>query len=278
MGGKAAKTRGTGYEYRIAEWFNNREGWTSKRNILSGASQQFVEAVSKHDVRAWSDSGIFLQVEAKKKGDAKDPDKMIIQKKWIDEIDFYKDELLVFATNRSPHYCLLPLKRFFQILGRTFIPNYTKQQHYKGTKQFTLNRANIDDAIDHRYHLTWRGIEYVAFYLEEFVTLRETADLDDQLSYEDRIKRLVSLEKAIEFEKIYLDDLSYKQKTLLYSKLEELENGQVINPLVHSQAQFWLDDSFILKCPHCEETITRKDVTQAKKNETEGFIDWDRED
>ena len=40
--------------------------------------------------------------------------------------------------------------------------------------------------------------------------------------------------------------------------------------------QFWLDDAFIVVCPHCEERITKKDLTEVRKKKDEGFIDWDR--
>lgn len=256
-------TSGKSFEYRVANWFDKKEGWRGARNPLSGASQQIVESISKHDVRAWNDKlSIFLQIEAKKKtGINKETrDEIIIQQKWIKKIDFTKDELLVFATDRSDLYVFLPTSRFFQILGRHYSVNYSKDNVYSGESQFLLRRDLIDGSPTKRYHLKWNHTEYVALLLEEFITLRETAVLDDQLSFEDKIKRLTSVSKAQQFEQDNLTQLNTTQKRLFYSKLEELESDQVINPLYLSQQQFWLADSFVLVCPHCSKKITKQDL------------------
>ena len=265
MSGRKSKSLGTSFEYRIANWFEAKDGWNGKRNPLSGASTQIEEAVGKHDVRAWNDDQtLFLQIEAKKKSAAKKPNKLIIQKEWIDKINFEKDELLVFATNRSPLYVFLPYTRFCKVLGRAVKFELTKDDIYKGEKQLTFDRAKVDDTEDNRYFLAWRNSEYVILLLEDFITLRETADISDDLTPEEEIKRIGSLEKAEAFEKANLSTLTYKQKRLLYSKFEQLESGTLINPLAHADQQFWLDDSFILACPHCKVNITKKDLKKLK--------------
>ena len=251
------------FEYRVANWFNQREGWQGARNPLSGASQQIVESISKHDVRAWNEKlSIFLQIEAKKKTGINKAkrNEIIVQQKWLDKIDFTKDEILVFATDRSDLYAFIPTTRFFQILGRQYRVEYSKENTYSGDSQFLMRREYVDDAAQKRYHLKWSDKEYTVLMLDEFLTLRETVILDDDLSFEDRIKRLTSLEKALVFEVNYWDHLSTPQRKLLYTKLTELESGQIINPLHLSEAQFWLEDSFVLVCPHCKEKITKKDL------------------
>ena len=270
MGKSAQKNRGTSYEYRVADWFQARKKWSGRRIPLSGASAQIEESVGRHDVRTWHDDlPIFLQIECKKRGTTKkkvNQNQMEIQSIWIDKLEWYKDELLVFATNRSPHYAFLPLKRFFQILGRKYDISYDKKNTYNGAKQFALKRELIDEAEDKRFHLKWREQEYVALYLEDFVELRETADLHDELSFEDIIKRLTSLERGVEFEKLNLDELDYKQKRLLYSKLEELKSGTLISPMKHAQEQFWMEeDAFILNCPFCKENVRTKDLKKGEE-------------
>lgn len=259
---------GKSFEYRVANWFSKKEGWQGARNPLSGASQQIVESISKHDVRAWNEKlSIFFQIEAKKKTGVNKSkrDEIIVQKKWIEKIDFTKDEFLVFATDRSDLYAFLPTTRFFQVLGRSYVIDYTKDNIYSGEVQFLLKRECIDSSPLRRYHLRWNDVEYTSLLLEEFVVLRETAVLHDDLTFEDQIKRLTSLEKAQHFEVAYLNQLNTTQKRLFYTKLEELESGQIINPVYLSQEQFWLKDSFVVVCPHCSNKITKQHLYDGKK-------------
>jgi Holliday junction resolvase len=259
-GGSKNKRAGSSYEYRLKAWFEEK-GWTSKRVALSGA----VEEIGRHDVHAWK-SDIYLTVEAKKRTRVKDPkkrDQIEIKAEWLENIYFDKDEILVVATDRSPHYCFIPTLRFFQILGRSFHINYDKSQIYNGNKQFVFKRDSIDNSIDKRYHLEWMNKPWTVLLLDEFLLLRETATLNDSLSLEDRIRRLSNLEKATEFESHHVAEMNYNQKRLLYSKLEELESGSFINPLARADEQFWLgDEAFIVACPHCKEKITKKDLKE----------------
>lgn len=264
-GGSRVKRAGTSAEYAVANWFCKRENWDAKRNVLSGASQQFCETVSKHDCRAWHKTlPIFLQIEVKKKtGIGSKPNEIIIQNEWLEKIDFTKDELLVFSTNRSSLWAFLPLDRYFQVLGRKYQVDYTIENTYKGKSQFLFKRESIDNSPEKKVHVLWDNKPYVIILLEDFVVLRETANLNDELSVEDKIVRLSSLEKAIEFEKLNLDDLSYSQKKLLYTKLEQIESGEVVNPIAHANEQFWMkDDAFIVACPDCGKKITKKDLTK----------------
>ena len=263
-GGRKVKQRGTSYEVRVAKWFDNLPNWQGKRVPLSGASDQINEAFGgKADVRAWNDSlGIYLLIECKKKGDARNPDEVIIQNKWLGNLDFDKDNILVFATNRSSHYAFLPVERYFKILGRRYDVEHTPSQVFKGKSQFLFKREWIDNTDDKIFHLKWADEPYVIILLSDYVTLRETANLDDKLSIEDQIKRLTSLEKAIEFEKLNLATLNYKQKVLMYSKLEQLESGEIISPFAHADEQFWMSDDkkYILTCPNCAKNIMKSDL------------------
>jgi len=265
-GGRSVKQRGTSYEVRLVKWIANRAGWQAKRIPLSGASQFITECIGGHDVKAWNESlNIHLTIEAKKRGKVtkeEDCHQIIIQKKWLENnLDFDKDNLLVFATNQSPHYTFLPLHRYFQILNRKYDIVYTSENTFKGKSQFLFKREYIDNNSDSRFHLLWDNQPYVVILLEDFITLRETANLHDDLSTEDQIVRLSSLDKAIEFEKLNLDSLTYSQKKLLYTKLEQIESGEVIHPIAHANEQFWLkDDAFVLVCPKCNEKITKADL------------------
>ena len=262
MSGSKVKKIGTSYEYRVADYFANKPNWSGLRNPLSGASEQIKTTVSLHDVRAWRDNPvIFLQIECKKKSNSSKPNEIIIQNEWISKIDFNKDELLVFSTNRSPIWTFLPLHRYFQILNRKYDIIYTSENTFKGKAQFLFKREYIDNDSNSRFHLLWDNQPYVVILLEDFITLRETANLHDDLSIEDKIVRLSSLDKAIEFEKLNLDSLTYSQKKLLYTKLEQIESGEIIHPIAHANEQFWLkDDAFVLVCPKCNEKITKADL------------------
>lgn len=264
MGKSKNKSIGNAFEYRIAKWFSDREGWNGLRNPLSGASEQINTSISKHDVRAWHNNlPIFLQIEAKKRSkvaDEKRRNSIEIKKEWIDKLDFFKDEILVVATDRSDLYVFVPLKRFFQVLGRSYEVNYDQDQIYTGEKQFVFKREAVDSTPLKRYHLQWLEKDWIILMLDEFITLRETANIQDDLTLEEQIKRLSTLDSARNFEKIHLSDLDYKQKSLLYAKLDQLENGSHVNPIYHAQEQFWLDDAFIIVCPFCAKKITKKDL------------------
>lgn len=265
MGKSKNKNLGNSFEYRVANWFSDREGWSGLRNPLSGASEQVNTQISKHDVRAWHDSlPIFFQIECKKRSKVKDPkrrDSIEIKKEWIDKLDFNKDEILVVATDRSDLYVFIPTKRYFKVLGRSYQVEYEKDQSYSGDRQFLFKRENVDNNPQKKYHLRWIEKEWVILLLDEFVTLRETSDIEDDLSFEDRIKRLNTLEGAQNFEKLNVSSLSNKEKSLMYAKLDQLEHGGKINPIIYAQEQFWMgDDAFVLVCPHCSVKITKKDL------------------
>jgi Holliday junction resolvase len=274
MGKSKNKNLGSAFEYRCTHWFQAREGWKSIRIPLSGASESITESIGGHDVKAWHENrSIFLTIECKKRSRVKDEKKrsqIEIKSEWINKLQFQKDEILVVATDRSDMYVILPTKRFQQILGRSLDIAYDKSNIYAGDKQFVFKRESVDESSDKRYHLQWLGEGWTILLLDEFVTLRETANLDDKLSIEDQIKRLTVLEKAQDFEKINLPDLSYNQKRLLYSKLQELESGSVINPIAHSNDQFWLgDEAFVIACPFCKEKITKKNLKEIPQRQTE---------
>jgi hypothetical protein len=266
-GGARVKRAGTSAEYAVANWFCKRENWEAKRNILSGASQQFCETVSKHDCRAWHKTlPIFLQIEVKKKtGIGNKPNEIIVQNEWIEKIDFSKDELLVISTNRSPLWAFLPADRYFQILGRKYNVEYTSNQIFKGKSQFLFKREYIENC-DNKFHLLWDNKPYIVLLLEDFVMLRETANINDNLTMEEQIIRLNSLEKAIQFEQLN-QSLTYHEKSLLYNKMDQLDQGIFTNPIAKADQQWWLSDDqkYILTCPHCKQQVTKQDLTS--KNE-----------
>lgn len=272
MSGNTNKLKGSSYEYRIRDWFIAR-GYGSKRIALSGAVQE----IGRHDVHAWKDD-LYLIIEAKKRTKTSDPKKhnqIEIKLDWTEKILWNKDEFLVFATLRSPHYCMVPTKRFFEVLGRSYDILYDKKNTFKGDKQFLFKREYIEEAPDQRFHVQWgkRKDLYTICMLEEYVTLRETANLVDEISIEDKIRRLQTIETALEFEKLYLEELDYKEKKLLYAKLDHLENDVMMNPVATAESQFWMSDAWVLNCPHCEKSIRKDDLT--KKKEPTDEVDSD---
>jgi len=263
MGKSKNKNLGTSYEYRVVEWFKSREGWNSQRIPLSGASQAVTDSIGGHDVKAWKEN-ILLTIECKKRSrvaDIKRRDSIEIKKEWVNKLDFNKDEILVVSTDRSDLYVFIPTERFFKVLGRSYVVEYTKDQVYSGDKQFVFKRASVDDSLDKRFHLKWMEQEWIILLLDEFVSLRETANISDELSFQDQIKRLNTLESALSFEKLNLAQITNKEKSLLYAKIDQLESGSIINPLVYAKEQFWLgEEAFVLVCPHCSKKIVKKDL------------------
>lgn len=259
---KRSKQRGTSYEVRITNWFKELPGWDALRIPLSGASSSITQHIGGHDVKAWNEKkSITLIVEAKKRGTVKDDkrcNEMEIKKEWIDKIDFDKDEVLVFATQRSPHYALIPLKRFFQILGRKFLVDYNKEQIFKGKGQFLFKRESFEKHGDY-YHINWAEAPYVIMLLEKFVVLRETSNLVTHLPLEDQIRNIQTLEQGKIFEQTNLEDLNYREKKMLYEKLDFLENGGFLNPLFHAKEQWYNQSAFVCICPHCEQKILKSD-------------------
>lgn len=270
--GKAAKVRGTSFEYRVRNWFNMQAGWQSERNPLSGASEQIKETVAKHDVRAWHTAkSIFLQIETKKRGKSKNSKRgqqMEIMREWIEKIDFTKDELLVIGLDRSDLYAVVPTERYFQLLGLTYDITYTKDNTYAGQTQFLFKLVDLQDDL---YHIKWECADFCEYYtifpLERFVVLRETITLEMTLTFADRVMRAMTVDELKNLEQ-EVGSQTYKDKRLLYQKFEELESGQFINPVAHAQAQFWMGgDAFICICPHCEQPIHRADLSGTQEDE-----------
>lgn len=194
---KLSKTRGTGYEYRIRDWFRNEKeskdkptGWEAERNSLSREEKSFGETVAKHDVKAWKDINdkdrIFLQIEAKKTG----KDVHTIQKEWIDKIDFASDELLVIALNRTAHYAVIDIMCMPALLwggddqmvlpapaGLQKIRDEAGKIHKcRGTKSVRVHKADVEAAtLEAPVILNWENIEreFVIFPLMDYVRLRE---------------------------------------------------------------------------------------------------------
>ena len=132
--GRLSKNRGKAYEERVKRWFLERE-WNAKRIILSGACA----SLGRMDVHAWL-GDVYLTIEAKKRGQTQkgNDSELEIKKVWTDHINFSEDEILVFATLRSDHYCMIPTERFFQILDRSFEINYDKSNTFKGKNSILI--------------------------------------------------------------------------------------------------------------------------------------------
>jgi hypothetical protein len=262
-GGHAPKGRGTSYEYRVRNWFQER-GWEAERNPLSGASDQISETTGKHDVRA-KKAGLFLQIECKKTGAE---DKHKLQRIWFEKIDFKNDEFLVFAFSRSDHYAIIT-QGIYKALNPDFLedtPRYTAE----GASQFTFHRAwlNAEDPVC----FLWKdyGEIYVATELSKFIALLEKRGPLETLNPIDVIKATDDIPKLLEWYKIHKHRLTNKEKHFYYNKLCMLEEGCTgpSREFIASQ-QFWRDtsDDIVMKCPHCTNLITYK---QLKESQNEG--------
>lgn len=184
---KLSKTRGTGYEYRIRDYFRNEKqkstqplGWEAERNSLSREEKSFGKTTAKHDVKAWKDINdterIFLQIEAKKTA----KDIHTIQKEWIDKIDFTSDELLVIALNRTGHFAVIDLTTMPELAGEgdsgEFIKKASKVVKCRGKRSVRIHKKDVEAAtLQAPMILSWENIEreFIIFPLYDYVQLRE---------------------------------------------------------------------------------------------------------
>jgi len=264
-GGRMPKGRGTSYEYRVRNWFRDK-GWQSERNNLSGASEQVAEHISKHDVRAYSNGGIFLQLECKKTAS---PDKHTLQREWFGKLDFNNDELLVFAFGNSPHYIIVP-----EILYASLDPSFvtgTSRYTAEGYAQFAFQRSWLDD--EDPVCFLWQDYStiYVATLLEKYIDLLEKRGPLEKIDPAEVIKAatVANLKGLVEWYKIHKHRLTNREKFLYYEKLcrlEEGDSGQLSRQAV-VESQWWRDTSsdVVMKCPHCTNLITHAQLQENKE-------------
>lgn len=274
MGLREAR-RGRSYEYRLRDWLR-QHGYQAERNPLSGASAQLEEELGKYDVRA-SKGQIFLQIEAKK---TSAQDKRIIKRSQLDKIQFDNDELYVFAFDRSDHYAIVSLDRYISLTRTTKTSSTeaadlcygTRQiKTVRGKKQFTFHRKWLEGT---RTLFYWPEVEtyFVALLLAEFLKIREkyqqrASNEQEITTTEDPIeliKKCNQLQELLDFYQQKGEQLSFKQKRILFSKCERLEAGadnRVSNRFIASQ-EWWLsnDKKYLLTCPFCEKIITAADI------------------
>ncbi len=244
-----ANSIGKSYEYRLRNWFVEK-GWRSERNPLSGASQQISEQLGKHDVRAWKDN-IFLQIEAKKTGIKKknkageDDDTMVIQKEWLDKIDFNNDEFLVFSFNRcQQHFAFMTNDSAEKIIG-TLGMKKSDVHEAKGGSGFGFKRQWLEDQRGLIVVCDFIGKTWYALDLEEYIDAREKSGIPTAAtSFEDKIKSIQSMDLLKELHAAESSTWTTKQNRLYYSKLERLETGEEnkYNPEFIKQGQFWLSE------------------------------------
>ena len=261
-GGHAPKGRGTNYEYRVKQKLIDL-GWDAERNPLSGASEQVAETTGKHDVRA-SKNGIFLQIECKKTGEDATHK---LQRKWIDKIDFNNDEFLVFAFGRSPHYALVP-----EIYYKTLDPSFVAIPRYiaTGGTLFTFYRKWLEEESlvcflweDYKEHFIALPLENLIELILKRGPLKALQPLDFINSHEN-VEELAIWYKENQYR------LTNKERGHYYGKLHRLEHSiPDVDPLVKADSQWWRDTSedVIMRCPHCKNLITHKDVKEIKENE-----------
>lgn len=173
--GKLSKVRGGNYEYRVRNFFLDRGGWDDTIRIpLSGASDIISERIGKRDVLAIHRTGKRLVCECKKTGKK---DKITIEAEWLNKLDFFDDDILVFAYDRSLHYVILDYQYYRQIKSEDWPNKFERTLEAKGEKTFVLNRAEIDKV--NFLLLKWPTLEssYVIFPFERYIKYIEEENL-----------------------------------------------------------------------------------------------------
>lgn len=252
-GGRKPKGRGTNYEYRIRNTLRDM-GWEAERNPLSGASAQVSEVVGKHDVRA-SRADIFLQIECKKTGEH---DKHILQRGWIDKIDFTNDEFLVFAFGRSDNYALI-LESVYQSVDQAHVPDVPRFTAKGGTR-FTFHRSWIEEEDPVTFLWEDYGEMYVVTELSKWIQLLLKRGPLKALKPMDMINSATEIGPLAEWYRENKHRLTNLEKCHFYGKLHRLENDipDEVAPEFKAAVQWWRDTSndVVVKCPHCSELIT----------------------
>lgn len=262
-GGRAAKSRGTSFEYRVREYLRNL-GWTSERNPLSGASQQIVATTGKHDVRA-SKEGIFLQLECKKTGHQT---KHVLRREWIEKIDFTNDEYLVFAFGRSDAYVLI-LSSVYQTLDPNYKLEVPRYEAIGGTR-FTFHRSWMEEEDP----LTFMWKDYNEMFVVtplarfiELVSARGPLKAIKPLDFINSATEILPLATWYKENKFRLTNF---ERCHFYGKMHRLEHGisDEVSPEFKASVQWWRDtsDDVVMKCPHCDNLITYKQWQEKRRN------------
>lgn len=248
-----ANVIGKGYEYRVRNWFVAK-GWKSERNPLSGASDQIEEELGKHDVRAWKDDlNIFLQIECKKTmqkkktKDGVEDDTIVIQKEWLDKIDFNNDEFLVFSFNRcQQHFAFMAAEaadKILQQVSHSLVK--TDPIDPRGDSGFGFKRVWLEDKQLTICVVNFIGKMWYAMDLEYFIAAREQCKIPTKAtSFEEQIKTIQNVEVLKELFTKESSTWTTRQFRIYYSKLERLESGKdnAYNPSFIKDSQFWLDE------------------------------------
>jgi hypothetical protein len=176
---RISKQRGYGLERKLVLWFGNETrrsdwplGWEAERNTLSKEQSSFGTTTAKHDVKARKvvdDGMIYLQIEAKKTGKPFHT----IEWKWINKIDFSKDELLVIAMGRTTEYAFIDIDAYSKMPNAKHTVTFVD---YAGDACFRLHSSEIENALyglPYGIRLTEKNRNFVVFPLEQYVKVRE---------------------------------------------------------------------------------------------------------
>ncbi|HUX79376.1 MAG TPA: hypothetical protein VMW10_06505 [Alphaproteobacteria bacterium] len=232
---------GRDYEYRVRNWFI-KKGWKSERNPLSGASDQIEQELGKHDVRSWKeDLRIFLQLECKKTSKA--DDKLVIQKEWLDKIDFTNDEFLVFSYQRcKQHFAFMPKEEAEKVIGPLNL-NKSTPHEAKGGAGFSFKREWVEN-IDGIFVCEFLDRTWYIFDLEIYVDAREQFKIPTKpTSFSEKVKTITDIEGLKKLREEEESEWGTKEYRIYYSKLERLESGDVTyNPEFIKEGQWWMPE------------------------------------
>jgi Holliday junction resolvase len=180
--GKVSKVRGKSYEYRVANWLSNRQGWEGSFRIpLSGASSRIVQEIAGHDVLANHSSGIKIACECKKTGDQF----IRLEYKWLEKIDFSQFQwrkVLIFAFDRSPHYVLIPYTQYVEFNKSTTISFPVEPRFLaRGKGFYIIHWEELQQALqDQQAFLLWKSYneQYAFMTLDNYIQGRETLGIN----------------------------------------------------------------------------------------------------
>jgi Holliday junction resolvase len=219
-----SSTIGKNYEYRIRNWFRDL-GWESERNPLSGASEQIVRNMGKHDVRVRKND-IFLQLECKKTN--KKNGILNIEKEWIDKINFNNDEFLIFSyKNCLQHFCLFPEKSVIEKIQKSELKIVEDTIKVSGKKQFGMKREIIEKNKGKVFRVLFDDIIYLILDLEEYIGLREKFGPTQNQTFCNKISLMNNIDQLKEIYNKEKDNLTTTEHKEYYIKLEKLEKLHV---------------------------------------------------
>jgi hypothetical protein len=247
-----------------------KKGWKAERNPLSGASDQIEEELGKHDVRCWKEEmKIFLQLECKKTNHESVLD---IKKEWIDKIDFYNDEFLVFSYMRcQQHFAFMPADVLDEIVEKMKLKK-SETFEPRGEVLFGCKREWIEGKLDTVFVVSFLGKLWYIIDLDIYIDAREKLNIETKsTTVADKIKSINTVKELKALKDTEGAAWGTKALKAYYNKLDRLESGDVsYNPDFIKTSQWWL--------PEEKRFDWNKNTIKSISKKIESFIDGNLEE